>query len=154
MANTYTQLYIHYVFAVQNRLCLINSKWEEDLYKYINGIIEQQGHKLYVINGASDHLHILISMNPKQAPSDLMFNVKRSSSLWINENKLTQGKFSWQEGFGAFSIGKTQIKSKIAYIENQKEHHRKTSFREEYIKFLIEFEVEFDERYIFKSIEL
>jgi hypothetical protein len=93
-------------------------------------------------------------MNPKQAPSDLMFNVKRSSSLWINENKLTQGKFSWQEGFGAFSIGKTQIKSKIVYIENQKEHHRKTSFREEYIKFLIEFEVEFDERYIFKSIEL
>ncbi|MDD3858961.1 MAG: IS200/IS605 family transposase [Bacteroidales bacterium] len=153
MANTYTQLYVHFVFAVQNRLCLISEKWEESLYKYINGIIEQQGHKLYIINGVQDHLHILISMNPKQAPSDLMYNVKRSSSLWINDNKLTHGKFSWQEGFGAFSLGKSQLKSKISYIENQKEHHKRTSFREEYLKFLKEYEVEFDERYIFKPIE-
>ncbi len=153
MANTYTQLYIHYVFAVQNRLCLIDPKWEEDLFKYINGIIEQQGHKLYIINGVQDHLHILVSMNPKQAPSDLMSNVKRSSSLWINENKLVRGKFSWQEGFGAFSLGKSQVKSKVKYIENQKEHHKKNKFMEEYLAFLKEYEVEFDERYIFKTVE-
>ena len=153
MANTYTQLYIHYVFAVQNRLCLISPKWEEDLFKYINGIIEQQGHKLYIINGVQDHLHILISMNPKQSPSDLMFHTKRSSSLWINDNKLTSVKFSWQDGFGGFSLGKTQLTPKTKYIENQKEHHKKTSFREEYLKVLKEYEVDFDERYIFKSIE-
>ncbi len=152
MANTYTQLYIHYVFAVQNRLSLISPKWESDLYKYINGIIEQQGHKLYIINGVQNHLHMLISMNPKQAPSELLYHIKRSSSLWINENKLTTGKFSWQEGFGAFSIGKNQAHSKIEYIKNQKEHHKKTNFREEYFKFLQEYEVEFDERYIFHEI--
>jgi REP element-mobilizing transposase RayT len=116
MANTYTQLYIHYVFSVQNRLSLINKKWQDDLYKYMTGIIIQQGHKLYVINGMNDHVHALISMNPKQAPSDLMYHLKRSSSLWINENKLSVGKFSWQEGFGAFSLGKPQLAEKIKYI--------------------------------------
>ena len=106
MANTYTQLYVHYVFAVQDRLCLINNKWQDNLYKYINGIIDQQGHKLYVINGMNDHIHILISMNKKQAPSDLMYHLKRSSSLWINQSRLSAGKFSWQEGFGALLLGK------------------------------------------------
>ncbi len=152
MANTYTQLYVHFVFAVQNRLALISPRWEADLHKYISGIIEQQGHKLYIINGVQDHLHILISMHPKQAPSDLMYHTKRSSSIWINENNLTPGKFSWQEGFGAFSISKNQAKSKIEYIKNQKEHHRITTFRKEYLKFLEDYEVEFDERYIFHEI--
>jgi REP element-mobilizing transposase RayT len=106
MANTYTQLYIHYVFAVQNRLCLIGSKWEEDLFKYINGIIEQHDHKLYVINGVQDHLHILISMNPKQAPSDLMYHIKRSSSLWINENKLVSVSFLGRKDLVLFRLAK------------------------------------------------
>ena len=153
MANTFTQLYVHFVFAVQNRLCLINEKWQEDLYKYMSGIIEQQGHKLYVINGMSDHIHILISMSPKQAPSDLMYHLKRSSSLWINQNNLSIGKFSWQEGFGAFSLGKSQLPEKIIYIKEQQQHHMKTSFREEYLQFLLENDVEYDERYIFKLIE-
>jgi putative transposase len=153
MANTFTQLYVHYVFAVQDRLCLINEKWKDNLYRYMSGIIDQQGHKLYVINGTSDHVHILISMNPKQAPSDLMFHLKRSSSSWINQNRLSVGKFSWQEGFGAFSLGKSQLPSKIKYIEEQQVHHKKKSFKEEYLQILIENDIEYDKRYIFKNIE-
>jgi REP element-mobilizing transposase RayT len=153
MANTYSQLYVHYVFAVQNRLCRINNKWQDKLYKYMSGIIDQQGHTLYVINGMSDHIHILISMTPKQAPSDLMYHLKRSSSLWINQSRLSDGKFSWQEGFGAFSLGKSQLPEKIKYIEEQQEHHRKKSFTEEYLQFLKENDIEYDERYIFKPIE-
>ena len=112
MANTYTQLYIHYVFTVQNRLCLINKSWQIYLYKYISGIVEQQGHKLFIINGMPDHIHILISMSPKQAPSDLLYHLKRSSSIWINQNKFSSGKFSWQEGFGGFSVGKSHLQKK------------------------------------------
>ena len=153
MANTYTQLYIHYIFAVQNRLCLINKSWQADLFKYISGIINQQGHKLYIINGMADHIHILLSMNPKQAPSDLMYHVKRNSSLWINQNRFSIGKFSWQEGFGGFTLGKSQLSDKIKYIDNQQEHHKNITFREEYLQFLQEYDVEFDERYIFKQIE-
>ena len=126
----------------------------------MNGIIEQQGHKLYTINGMSDHIHALISMSPKQAPSDLMYHLKRSSSLWVNQNRLSLGHFSWQEarlpvgqGFGGFSLGKSQIAEKIKYIENQQEHHKIKTFREEYLNFLKEYDVEYDERYIFIPIE-
>ena len=100
-----------------------------------------------------DHLHLLISMSPKQAPSDLMYHIKRSSSLWINRNMLSLGKFSWQEGFGAFSLGKSQLNEKIKYIENQQEHHKKKSFYEEYHLLLKEYDVDFDERYIFNPID-
>jgi len=153
MANTYTQLYTHFVFAVQNRLSLINEGWQTDLYKYISGIIDQQGHKLFAINGMPDHIHVLVSMNPKQAPSDLMYHIKRSSSLWINEMKFVAGKFSWQEGFGAFSYDKSQVSVIAKYIENQQKHHLKKTFQEEYLDFLKAFEIEYDERYVFKTIE-
>ncbi|MBN2172758.1 MAG: IS200/IS605 family transposase [Bacteroidales bacterium] len=153
MANTYTQLYVHYDFAVQDRLCLINHKWQDNLYRNMSGIIDQQGHKLYVINRMNDHIHILISMTPKQAPSDLMYHLKRSSSLWINHNRLSFGKFSWQEVFGAFSVGKSQLSEKIKYIEEQQQHHKKASFRGEYLHFLKEYDIEYDERYIFTPIE-
>ncbi|HOW30805.1 MAG TPA: IS200/IS605 family transposase [Bacteroidales bacterium] len=153
MANTYTQLYIHFVFAVQNRASLICESWEAGLYKYITGIAEQQEHKLMAINGMPDHLHVLVSMNPKQSPSDLMFHMKRSSSLWINENKLVQGKFSWQEGFGAFSYGKSQIPVIAGYIEKQKQHHARKTFIREYTDFLKAFGIDYDERYTFKAVE-
>ena len=153
MADTYTQIYIHYVFAVQNRLSLIQSKWKKDLHKYIIGIIEKQGHKLLQIGGMSDHVHALVSMNPKQSPSDLMFHVKRSSSLWINDNRFVLGKFSWQDGFGAFSYSKSQIPNVAAYIERQEIHHKKRNFMEEYLELLKLFEIEYDEHYVFKSIE-
>ncbi len=153
MTNTYSQLYIQFVFAVQNRICLISDKWKEELYKYMSGIINQYGHKVYIINGRPDHVHIFVSMLPNQSPSDLMYQVKRSSSLWINENKFVKGKFSWQEGFGAFSYAKSQASNVVKYIENQENHHKKKSFREEYIEFLKLFEIDFDEQYIFKSID-
>lgn len=153
MANTYTQIYIQYVFAVQNRISLISENWQTDLYKYMTGIIEKQEHKLLSINGIPDHIHILISMNPKQAPSDLMYHVKRSSSIWINDNKLCPGKFAWQEGFGAFSYGKSQIPTIALYIENQKQHHLKKTFITEYRGFLKAFGIEFDDRYIYKTID-
>lgn len=153
MANTYTQIYIQYVFAVQNRISLIADDWQTDLYKYMTGIIANQEHKLLSINGIPDHVHILVSMNPKQAPSDLMFHVKKSSSIWINDNNLCPGKFTWQEGFGAFSYGKSQIPTIAKYIENQKQHHKKKSFIEEYKRFLTAFGIEFDDRYIYKSID-
>lgn len=153
MANTYTQLYIQFVFVVQNRLSLIKDSWKSQLYKYMNGIIDKQGHKPFAINGMPDHIHMFVSMNPKQSPSDLMYNVKRSSSLWINENKLVAGKFSWQEGFGAFSYGKNQCTNVINYINNQEEHHKNKSFHDEYLEFLKSFEIDYNEQYIFKSIQ-
>ena len=153
MANTYTQLYIHFVFAVQNRLSLIDQKWEENLYAYITGIVEKRKHKMLSIKGMSDHIHVFVSMSPDESVSNLMYHVKRSSSLWINDNRLCMGKFSWQEGFGSFSYGKSQIASLIGYIERQKEHHKKRNFREEYLDMLQKFNVDYDERYIFKPIE-
>lgn len=108
---------------------------------------------MFSINGMPEHIHILISMNPKQAPSDLMYHIKRSSSLWINDNKLASGKFSWQEGFGAFSYGRSQIPAIAKYIENQQQHHKKRSFIEEYIELLNAFGIEYDERYIYRPIE-
>ena len=119
----------------------------------MNGIIKQQGHKPYAINGPSNHVHLLVSMDPTQSCSDLVYFIKRSSSLWINENKLVPGKFSWQEGFGAFSYGKSQIPKIVAYIDNQQKHHKKKTFHEEYIAFLKAFDIDYDERYILKSID-
>jgi putative transposase len=153
MSNTYTQLYIHFIFAVQNRISLIRNFWQRDLYKYMNGIIEQQGHKPFAVNGMADHVHLLVSMNPKQAPSDLMYHIKRSTSLWINQNKLVPGKFSWQEGFGSFSYGKSRISDVAGYIEDQQKHHTKRTFHEEYLELLEAFGIEYDERYIFKPID-
>jgi REP element-mobilizing transposase RayT len=153
MANTYTQIYIHYVFAVQNRFGLIQSRWRDDLYKYMTGTITNKGHKLLTIGGVPDHIHTLVSMSPKQSPSDLMADVKRSSSLWINEKRLVMGKFSWQEGFGAFSYGKSQIPNIAKYIEKQEAHHKKRTFMEEYLEFLEVYGIEYNENYVFKPVE-
>jgi REP element-mobilizing transposase RayT len=153
MANTYTQIYIHYVFAVQNRIGLIQPRWRDDLYKYMSGTIANKEHKLLAIGGMPDHVHVLVSMSPKQSPSDLMADIKRSSSLWVNENHFVMGKFAWQEGYGAFSYGKSQIHDVATYIERQEQHHKKQTFMEEYHEFLRLFEIEFDERYVFKPIE-
>lgn len=153
MANTFTQIHIHAVFAVQNRLSLVSNSWEERLFQYITGIIQNHNHKLISINGMPDHIHILFGMRPTQSLSDLMQDIKGDSSLWINKNNFVAGKFSWQEGYGAFSYSKSQIPAVARYIENQKKHHSKKSFIEEYEKILIDFGVEYDERYIFKAIE-
>jgi putative transposase len=152
MANTYTQIHIHFVFAVKFRHGIIQSKWKEDLYKYIAGIIQNNNHKLLAINGMPDHIHILIGLRPAQSISDLMKEVKQSSSKWINDNKLTDGHFEWQEGYGAFSYGKSQISQVINYIQNQELHHKKKTFKEEYLDFLEKFEIDYDEKFIFKEL--
>ncbi|QBN19102.1 IS200/IS605 family transposase [Flavobacterium nackdongense] len=152
MANTYTQIHIHFVFAVKYRLGTIQSEWKEELYKYITGITQNNSHKLLAINGMSDHIHILIGIRPAQSISDLMKDVKQSSSKWINENKLTKTHFEWQEGYGAFSYSKSQINNVIRYIQNQEEHHKTKSFLEEYLEILQNFEIEYDEKYIFKEL--
>jgi putative transposase len=153
MANTYTKLHNHIIFTVQNRGCLIKQEWKNELYKYITGIIQNHNHKLLAINGMSDHVHILIGMRPTQSVSELVQDIKGDSSKWINGSKFIKGYFSWQEGFGAFSYSKSDVESVISYIANQEEHHKKKSFIEEYREFLIKFNVDFDDRYIFKPIE-
>ncbi len=153
MPNTYTQIHIQAVFAVKNRECIISPRWKDELYKYITGIVQGNGHKLLAINGMPDHVHIFFGMKPTQSLSDLLQDIKGNSSKWINEKKFTQGKFSWQEGYGAFSYGKSQISKVIDYIERQEEHHSKKTFIEEYTGFLDAFGVAYDERYIFKAVE-
>ena len=153
MANTYTQIHIHAIFAVQNRLSLIEKQWKEELYRYITGIISNNGHKLLQIGGMPDHIHILFGMRPIQSLSDLLKDIKGSSSKWVNENRFVRGKFSWQEGYGAFSYGKSQIKNVIHYIQTQEEHHKKKTFKDEYVEFLKIFNIEFDEKYILKNPE-
>ncbi len=153
MANTYTKLYIHIVFAVQNRISVIKDSWKDELYKYITGITQNNGHKLLAINGAKDHVHILIGMKPVQALSELVKHIKGDSSRWINEKHLVSGKFSWQAGFGAFSHSASQIDNVVKYIMNQEEHHKQKSFKEEYLAFLKKFNVDYDERYIFNDVD-
>lgn len=153
MANTYTQIHIQIVFAVQNRRSLIAPVWKEELYRYITSIVQTPGHKMLQINGMPDHLHILFGMRPTQALSDLVQHVKQDSSKWINEKGFVRGRFSWQEGYGAFSYSKREVPNVIAYIQDQEEHHRVRTFHEEYVEFLKDFEIEHDERYIFKELE-
>jgi putative transposase len=152
MANTYTQIHVQFIFAVKYRIGVVQSSWKNELYKYITGITQKNKHRLLVINGMPDHIHILIGMRPTQSISDLMQDIKGGSSKWINEKKLVKGHFEWQEGYGAFSYGKSQIKDVISYIENQEQHHSKKTFKEEYIEFLEKFEVEYDEQFIFKEL--
>lgn len=153
MANTYTQIFVHVVFAVKNRQSLINDDWADELYQYISGIVRNQEHKLLAINGMPDHVHMLIGLSPVQSISDLMQDVKGDSSRWINSKGLVKGKFSWQQGYGAFSYAKSQVPVVAGYIERQKDHHRKRPFAEEYREILLRFGVEYDERYLFKPLD-
>ncbi|MGY3215012.1 IS200/IS605 family transposase [Mucilaginibacter sp. HD30] len=152
MPDTYTQLYIHFIFAVKYREALIKSDWEERLHKYITGIIQNNGHKLLAINSATDHTHIFIGLTPKQSISELMRLVKGDSSEFINKEKLTTRKFQWQEGYGAFSNSRSQIDGVVKYILNQKEHHAKRSFKDEYLDILKDYDVKYDERYVFQDL--
>ena len=153
MANTYTQIHLQVVFAVRFRLAMIQPTWEGELHKYISGIIQSQDHKLLIINGMPDHIHVLFGLRPTQSLSDLMQDVKSSSSKWINERGFIAGRFEWQEGYGAFSYSKSQLSNVINYIKTQKEHHSGISFLKEYRSLLEEFEINFDDRYIFKELE-
>jgi putative transposase len=138
---------------VQNRECIIQKQWKNELYKYISAIIKNNGHKMLSINGMPDHVHLLFGMRPAQSLSDLMQDIKASSSKWINDRKFVKSKFSWQEGYGAFAYSKSQLPRVIQYIERQEQHHKKKTFTEEYKEFLQRFEIEYNERFVFKPVE-
>ena len=153
MPNTYSQIYIHIIFTVKGRENLINKKHQEELHKYITGIISKRQQKLLAIYANPDHIHLLVSLKPNITISDLVRDIKAGSSKFINDNRWINGKFNWQEGFGAFSYSRSQIDTVINYIANQELHHKKTSFKEEYIGFLKTYEIDYDENYLFEWIE-
>jgi REP element-mobilizing transposase RayT len=153
MASTYTQIYIHVVFAVEGRQSLIQPEHNDELQKYMAGIVSGQKQKLIAINNMPDHLHLLVGLRPDSSISDLVRDVKAGSSKFINEKRWVMGRFSWQEGFGAFSYSRSQLDVVIRYIQNQQKHHAKKSFREEYVALLEKFGVAYDVRYIFKNCE-
>jgi len=149
MANTYTQILVQIVFAVQGRQNLISEKHRERIEKYICGIISNKKSKPLAIYCNPDHCHVLIGLHPSVSISEMARDIKAISSKWINENKWVMGKFSWQEGYGAFTYGRSQLDQVVKYIRNQPEHHRKKTFREEYMNFLQKFEIEYDAKYLF-----
>jgi len=153
MSSTFSQIYIQIVFAVKGREFLIHQSWEAELYKYITGIVQNKEQKLIAINGMPDHIHIFIGMKPSCCLSDLVREIKKSSNTFIKENKFSKHNFQWQEGFGAFSYSHSHIGKVAKYIENQKEHHKKKSFKEEYLRFLNKFEIEHKKEYLFKFYE-
>lgn len=153
MSETFSQIYIQIGFAVKGRASIIHSSWEEELYKYISGIVKKKEQKLLAINGMPDHIHILIGMRPSCCLSDLVREIKKSSNDFVKEKKFTNQKFQWQEGYGAFSYSHSTLDRVIAYIKNQKEHHKKQTFKEEYLEFLKKFEIEFKDEYLFEWID-
>ncbi|MBL7942837.1 MAG: IS200/IS605 family transposase [Flavobacteriales bacterium] len=149
MAGTFSQIYIQVVFAVNGRQGLINQVWEEDLYKYITGIVRNKEQKMLAINGMPDHIHMLIGMRPSCCLSDLVREVKKSSTNYIRNNLSLQHDFNWQEGYGTFSYSTSSLDSVIRYIGNQKSHHKKQTFRDEYISFLNQFQIEYKNEFLF-----
>jgi REP element-mobilizing transposase RayT len=151
--GSFTQLYIHMVFSPKYRESLLHSRFTSELYSYMGGLLNQKKHKSIIMNGRPDHIHVLVGLNPNISISDTVADLKRSSSLFINEKKWLPGKFQWQDGYGAFSYGRSQLDTIYQYILNQEKHHKKMTFREEYIALLRKFEVEFEEKYLFEFFE-
>jgi REP element-mobilizing transposase RayT len=152
MANTYRQIYIQTVFAVKYRRALIHKSWKEKLFGVIGNLINEADCKTIIVNGVEDHVHCFIGLKPVVSVSELMKTVKAKSSKYVNDNKLTESRFEWQEGYGVFSYSQSQVDHVYNYILNQEEHHKKQTFRDEYLGFLKSFKVEYDERYIFQDL--
>lgn len=152
MPNTFSQLYIQIVFAVKNRNYLIDASWEENLYRYISGVVTNKDQKILAINGMPDHIHLLIRIRPSCCIADLVREIKKSSDLYVKEQQFTPHKFQWQDGYGAFSYNYSEVERVTNYIHNQKEHHKKKKFKEEYIHLLNEMQIEFEEEYLFDWI--
>lgn len=150
MPGTFSQIYIQNVFAVKGRENLLNKAWRSEVFKYMTGIIKNKGQKPIIINGVTDHIHLFIGMKPSMALADLMRDVKNNSTNFINENRWLPGKFRWQEGYGAFSYSHSQIDKVYRYILHQEEHHKKRTFREEYLEFLDRYEIPYEERFLFE----
>lgn len=145
MANTYSQIYIQAIFAVEQRASLIQTAWKEELFKYIGGIFRNKKQKLIAIGGVEDHVHLLFGLRPSVAISDLIRDVKSDSTEFINKKRFTRRRFGWQEGYGAFSYSRSQLDSVAKYVLEQEKHHLKRSFKNEYVALLDHFEVEYDE---------
>jgi putative transposase len=152
-SGTFTQMYVQLVFAVKNRKALLTRAIRNQVFEYIGGINTNLKHKSIIVNGTSNHVHILFGLNPAISVSDTVYNIKRSSSLFINNNKLCPGHFSWQEGFGSFTYSRSQLKDLYKYIENQEAHHTKESFSKEYISLLDLNEIEYDPKYLFEFFD-
>ena len=153
MPNTYTQLYIQFVFAVKYRESLIKKEWKEELYKYITGIVQNNKSKMLAINGMPDHIHIFIGYKPTIAIPDLIKDIKLASGSWINDKGLTSHRFNWQEGYAAFSYRLRDIDEICKYIQHQESHHQRKTFREEYTGLLNDFAVEYDDKYLFEFFD-
>ena len=149
MNSTYSQIYIHVVFAVKFRESLIDEEWDERLFQYITGIVENKGQKMLAINGIPNHIHFFLGMKPTCILSDLVREIKKSSTAFIKEQQLSRSKFQWQEGYGAFSYGHSQMDKVISYVMGQKAHHKKLTFRDEYVELLKRFNIDFEEKYLF-----
>jgi REP element-mobilizing transposase RayT len=152
MTGTYSQIYLQVVFAVKGRENLIAQSWKDELHKYISGIIKEKEQKPIIVNGMPDHIHAFIGLKPSMRISDLVRDIKNNSSKFINEKGWIKGKFSWQEGYGVFSYSHSHIDRVYRYILNQEEHHRKKTFKDEYLELLKKFEIEFKEAYVFDFI--
>jgi len=152
MANTYHQIYLQTVFAVKYRMAIIDKKWKSTLFGVIGNLINETNCKTIIVNGVEDHVHCLLGLKPVVSVSELMKTVKAKSSKYINDHKLTPERFEWQEGYGVFSYSQSQVDTVYKYIQNQEIHHKKQTFREEYLDFLKKFKVEFDEQYIFQEL--
>jgi len=150
MAKTFTQIYIQYVFAVQGRDNLLRDTFREEVFKYMAGIIREKKQKPIIVNGTSNHVHVFVGLKPNMLISDLVRDIKNNSTNFINSNRWLPGRFSWQEGYGAFSYGHSQLEQVYNYILNQQHHHCKRTFREEYLELLKRFDVEYDERNLFE----
>ncbi|MFO7444906.1 MAG: IS200/IS605 family transposase [Ignavibacteriaceae bacterium] len=153
MPNTYTQLYAQIIFSPKGRQNLIHNSIESNIYKYISGIINKKNQKLMIINGMPDHVHIFLGFSPDISLSDLVRDIKTGTTKYINDERLLPGNFSWQTGFGAFTYSKSHTGKVVDYIRNQKEHHRKKTFREEYLDLLKKFEVDYKPEYLFEWYE-
>ena len=153
MPNTFTQLYIQFVFAVKHRESLIRKEWKDELYKYITGIVHNNKSKMLAINGVDDHIHIFIGYKPTIAIPDLIKDIKLASGSWINDNRLTTHRFNWQEGYGAFSYRLRDVDEICKYIQNQEEHHLRKTFKEEYIELLNDFAIAYEEKYLFEFFD-
>ena len=149
MAGTYSQLFVHIIFSVKSRKALLSKEWQPRVFSYIASLIENKGHKSYIVNGVSDHVHILASINHSSSVSDLVRDIKNNSAKFINENNLSPFKFSWQGGYGVFSCSKSAIEKVYKYIENQERHHSKTTFKEEYEDFIKSYGLEYQPKYLF-----
>ena len=150
MANTYTQIYMHIVFAVAKRDSLISDRWVDELYSYLSGACQNRHHFVYAINGTSDHVHMLIGLHPTESVASLVKEIKGQSSRWIND-KYLKGKFCWQAGYGAFSYSKSLIPAVKSYIDNQKEHHRHVTFQEELADFFMKIGIDYNPEYMMKG---